>query len=101
GDGIVRCMYYGPLHPAFVATDSVLSLPIASGPLNFQVSDVHPTGTPTYLRVRVRIATAPDIAARLRVGDSDSQVPDYAGAWIGRVGAVSGGDSVRAPAPRT
>ncbi len=99
GDGSVRCVYYGPLHPSFVATDSILPLPIAGGPLNFQVSDVHPTGTPTYLRVRVRTAIAPDIAARLRVGDSDSQVPDYAGAWIGRVESSSGADIVlRLPA---
>jgi hypothetical protein len=99
GDGSVRCVYYGPLRPAFIATDSVLPLPIAGGPLNFQVSDVHPTGTPTYLRVRVRTVIAPDIAARLRVGDSDSQVPDYAGAWIGRVESSSGADIVlRLPA---
>jgi hypothetical protein len=98
-DGSLRCVYYGPLRPAFVATDSVLPLPIAGGPLNFQVSDVRPTGTPTYVRVRVRAAIAPDIAARLRIGDSDSQVPDYAGAWIGRVESSSGADIVlRLPA---
>ena len=99
GDGSLRCVYHGPLQPAFVATDSVLPLPNAGGTLNFQVSDVHPIGTPSYLRVRVRTAIAPDILARLRAGDSDSQVPDYAGAWVGRVESTSGADIVlRLPA---
>ncbi len=99
GDGSVRCVFYGSIHPAFVATDSILPLPIAGGPLNFQVSDVHPTGTPKYLRLRVRAFTAPGIAARLRPGDSDSTVPDYAGAWIGTVESASGSDIVlRLPA---
>jgi len=99
GDGSLRCVYHGPLQPAFVATDSVLPLPNAGGTLNFQVSDVHPIGTPSYLRVRVRTAIAPDILARLRAGDSDSQVPDYSGAWVGRVESTSGADIVlRLPA---
>jgi len=98
GDGSLRCMYGSP-RPASVATDSVLPMPIAGGPLNFQVSDVQPTGTPTYLRVRVHTAIAPDILAKMRVGDADLQVPDYAGAWIGRVESASGSDIVlRLPA---
>jgi hypothetical protein len=99
GDGSVRCVFYGPMHPAFVAADSILPLPIANGPLSFQVSDVHPAGSPEYLRLRVRTVIAPEIAARLRVGDSDSTVPEYEGAWTGRVEAAGAADLVlRLPA---
>jgi hypothetical protein len=72
----------------------VLSVPIVGKGLNFQVNDVHPVGHASFLRVRVRAAMAPDITARLRVGDSDANVPDYPGAWVGRVESVNGADIV-------
>jgi hypothetical protein len=72
----------------------VLSVPIGGKGLNFQVNDVHPVGHASFLRVRVRAAMAPDITARLRVGDSDTNVPDYPGAWVGRVESVNGADIV-------
>ena len=96
-DGSVRCMTYGPAHAGLVAVDSMLSVPIAGHGLEFQVNDVHPAGRPAFLRLLVR--TAPDIAARLRIGDSDSNVPDYPGAWVGRVEAIKGTDvTLRVPA---
>lgn len=98
-DGSFRCTVYGPSHTAIVAVDAVLSVPIAGGGVNFQVNDVHPVGHPSFVRVRVRAAMAPDISARLRVGDSDANVPDYTGAWLGRVESVTGADIVlRLPA---
>jgi hypothetical protein len=98
-DGSFRCTAYGPSHNALVEAESVLSVPIAGTGLNFQVNDVHPVGQPSFVRVRVRAAMAPDITARLRVGDSDTSVPDYVGAWVGRVESVNGADVVlRLPA---
>jgi hypothetical protein len=91
-DGSFRCTSYGPAHTALVAVDSVLSVPVAGTGLNFQVNDVHPVGHPSFMRVRVRAAMAPDITARLRVGDSDANVPDYPGAWVGRIESVNGAD---------
>lgn len=93
-DGSFRCTAYGPSHTAPVAVESVLSIPIAGAGLNFQVNDVHPVGHPSFVRVRVRAAMAPDITARLRVGESDTSVPDYVGAWVGRVESVNGADVV-------
>jgi hypothetical protein len=98
-DGSVRCMTYGPAHAGLVAVDSVLSVPIAGGALEFQVNDVHPANRPTFLRLLVHTANPSDIAGRLRVGDSDSNVPDYPGAWVGRVEAIRGADvALRVPA---
>jgi hypothetical protein len=98
-DGSFRCVAYGPTHSAVVAADSILSVPILGGALNFQIDDVHPPGAATFLRLRVHTAMAPDIAGRLRIGDSDSNVPDYPGAWVGRIDSVSGADVVlRVPA---
>jgi hypothetical protein len=98
-DGTVRCVAYGPTHAAVLIVDSVVSVPIAGGSLNFQVNDVHPAGSATFVRLRMHSAMAPDITSRLRPGDSDSNVPDYPGGWVGRVESVSGGDVVlRIPA---
>ena len=98
-DGSFRCVAYGPERSALVAVDSVLSVPITGGALNFQIDDVHPPGAAAFVRLRLRAAMAPDVTGRLRIGDSDSNVPDYAGAWVGRVESVSGGDVVlRVPA---
>jgi hypothetical protein len=98
-DGSVRCMVFGPTQSALVAPDSVLSFGFNGGTVNFQVSDVQPFGPPAFLRVRVRAQLPPDIAARLRVGDADSIIQDYPGAWRGRIESVSGTDVVlRLPA---
>jgi len=93
-DGSFRCTVYGPTHAALVAVDSVLSVPIGGKGLKFQVNDVHPVGHASFLRVRVHASMAPDITARLRVGESDTSVPDYPGAWVGRVESVTGADIV-------
>jgi hypothetical protein len=98
-DGSYRCIAYGPVHSALVAVDSVLSVPIPGGAFGFQVDDVHPPGAAAFLRLRLHAAMAPDIMSRLRIGDADSNVPEYPGAWVGRVESVSGGDVVlRVPA---
>jgi len=89
-DGSFRCTVYGPAHAALVAVDSVLSVPVAATGLSFQVNDVHPVGPASFVRVRLHAAMTPDITARLRVGDSDASVPDYPGAWVGRVESVNG-----------
>jgi hypothetical protein len=98
-EGSFRCVEYGPTHSALMAADSVLSVPIPGGALNFQVDDVHPPGAAAFVRLRLHAAMSPDITGRLRIGDSDSNVPDYPRAWVGRVESVSGGDVVlRVPA---
>jgi hypothetical protein len=93
-DGSLRCIVYGPVQPAFVAPDSVLSLPATGGPFNFQVAEVHPAAAPTFVRVRLQTGTTREVASRIHPGDSDSVTPEYEGAWIGRVDAVNGTDIV-------
>ena len=93
-DGSVHCTAYGPIQPAFVTPDSVLSFAFNGGTVNFQISDVQPFGPPAFLRVRVRAQLPADIAARVRAGDADSSFQDYPGAWRGRIEAVNGGDVV-------
>jgi hypothetical protein len=93
-EGSFRCVEYGPAHFALVAVDSVLSVAMPGGAFRFQVDDVHPPGAASFVRLRVHTAMAPDIAGRLRIGDSDSNVPDYPGAWVGRIESVSGADVV-------
>jgi hypothetical protein len=93
-DGSVRCMVYGPAHPAAIVAEAVLSLPSAAGGLSFQVDDVNPAGKPAFVRVHVRALVGPDIVRQLRVGGPDAATPDYPDAWIGRVESVSGMDLV-------
>jgi hypothetical protein len=98
-DGSVRCTVYGPIQPALVAPDSVLLLPLNGGTISFQITDVQSSGQPTFLRVRVHAQVGADVVRQWRVGDSDSSLPDYPGAWRGRVESVNGGDVVlRVPA---
>lgn len=91
-DGALRCVVYGPLQPTLVAADSVLPLPFKDTTINFQVTEVHPPGQPVFVRVKARAIVPPDGAVRVRVGEQDSSMPAYAGAWLGRVEAVSGND---------
>ena len=98
-DGSVRCTVYGPAHAASVVTDAILSLPMAGSALSFQVNGVNPAGAPSFVRIRVHTVMAPDIVRQVHAGDSDATIPDYPGAWIGRVESVSGADMVlRVPA---
>jgi hypothetical protein len=98
-DGSVRCTVYGPAHAASVIADAVLSLSSGGSALSFQVDDVNPAGAPSFVRLVVHTAMAPDVARQVRVGDTDSSTPEYPGAWIGRVESVSGADVVlRVPA---
>lgn len=96
-DGSVRCVQYGPLHPAYVTTDSVLSFSTSKGEVNFQVAEVHPDGAPQFLRVRVRPQISGGVPPGLRPGDVDSTMPAYDGAWIGRVEEVGADVTLRLP----
>ncbi len=98
-DGSVRCMIPGPYQPSLVGPESILPLQLGARTLNFQVSEVHPPGTPSFLRVHARAVTTPDVGVKLRPGDVDSTMPPYPNAWLGRVESVSGLDVVlRLPA---
>ncbi len=97
-DRSLRCTFPGPAQPGVVA-GAILSLPTAVGAVSFQVTDVHPPGGPRFVRVRVRTSMAPEIGRQVRIGDADSDIPDYSGAWIGHVESVTGTDAVlRVPA---
>jgi hypothetical protein len=98
-DGSLRCIFHGPAQAAAVIADAIVSLPTASGAVSFQVTDVHPAGSPRFVRLRVRTTMAPEIARQVRTGDADANIPDYSGAWIGRVESVNGTEVVlRVPA---
>jgi hypothetical protein len=98
-DGSIRCVEYGPAHAASVIPDAVLSLPFAGNALSFQVSDVNPVGKPVFVHLRVSTKMTADVARHIRIGDSDSHIPDFPGAWIGRVTSVSSADvGLRVPA---
>ena len=98
-DGSLRCIVSGPAHPAAVVAGAIVSLPTTAGAVSFQVNDVHPAGSPRFVRLRVRSTMAPEIARQVRAGDADTNAPDYPGAWIGRVEGVSGTDVLlRVPA---
>ena len=100
-DGSLRCVIYGPFQPSFVGADSVLPLPLNSTTVSFQVSEVHPPGQPEFVRVKARAIIPPDGAVRVRAGEVDSTMPDYPGAWIGRIESVAGNDvTLRLPAQR-
>ena len=78
---------------------SILPLQLDTRTLNFQVTEVHPPGTPTFLRVHARAITTPDVGVKVRAGDVDSTMPPYPNAWLGRIESVSGLDVVlRLPA---
>ena len=99
GDGSLRCTFHGPAQPAALIADAIVSLPAAGGTVSFQVSDVHPAGSPRFVRLRVHTTMAPDMARQIRTGDADANIPDYPGAWIGRVESVNGAEVVlRVPA---
>ena len=98
-DGSLRCIFHGPAQAAAVIADAIVSLPTAGGAVSFQVTDVHPAGSPRFVRLRVRTTMAPEIARQVRAGDADANIPDYSGAWIGRVESVNGTEVVlRVPA---
>ena len=91
-DGALQCVVYGPLQPTLVASDSVLPLPFKDTTINFQVTEVHPPGQPIFVRLKTRAIVPVDGAVRVRVGEADSSMPAYPGAWIGRVEAIAGND---------
>jgi hypothetical protein len=91
-DGSARCIFQESAQPAPVMADSIVSLPTAAGPVSFQVKDVHPAGHPQFVRLRVHTTMVPEVARLIRVGDADASIPEYPGAWIGRVESVSGTD---------
>jgi hypothetical protein len=98
-DGPARCLFQGTAPPRALTADAIVSLPSVAGTVSFQVTDVHPAGPPQFVRVRVHTAMASEVARQIRAGDADATVPDYPGAWIGRVESVSGPDAVlRVPA---
>jgi hypothetical protein len=71
-DGSVRCMMSGPVQPAAVAPDSVLTLAGPQGWLNFQINEVHLAATPETVRARIRFVVTPELLTVMMAGDVDS-----------------------------
>ncbi|MEP7309695.1 MAG: hypothetical protein ABJA98_29660 [Acidobacteriota bacterium] len=71
-DGSVRCMMSGPVQPAAVAPDSVLTLAGPSGLVNFQISEVHLASSPQTVQARVRFIVTSELLAAMKAGDVDT-----------------------------
>jgi hypothetical protein len=65
-------MMSGPIQPAAVAPDSVLTLAGPQGWVNFQINDVHLAGDPTTVQARVRFLVTLEMLATMKVGDVDA-----------------------------
>lgn len=91
-DASLRCNVPGPQAAALVAPGSLLTLQGPGGWLNFQIDAVYAPTAADSAQLRVRFAATPEVAARVRVGDVDTDAkaapPAHAATILGLGGST-------------
>lgn len=71
-NGPFGCNVSGPVQPAAVMPDSVLTLPGPHGYVNFQIADVHLASASPISQARVRFVASQELLALMKAGDRDN-----------------------------
>jgi len=95
-DGSIHCAMAGPQFSANVAPDSYLTLAGPTGWVSFQIDEVHIGAEPAMATARVRFVSTPEVLAKLKVGDVDTNTAGLAAKYKATIVSVGASRSIPA-----